>query len=241
LANQIELLIRLQVIDRQLRERTESIETLRQQAAELEAELEQQRRLLETCQAERAELEVRRRDLDAQLTDEEGKMKERRMRLNRIRNEKEAAAVRREIELGKEVLERIETEGVDLLGQLEGLGARERELQGAFDALDARWKAERARVESEVAALSHGIDEMRRQREEVAAGIEAALRGQYETIFGRKRGLAVVEVRGGTCEGCHMRIAPQLVNEIHRNQRVVTCPSCHRILYVRAEPAVSEA
>jgi len=36
-------------------------------------------------------------------------------------------------------------------------------------------------------------------------------------------------------------VAPQLANEIHRNTRVIQCPSCHRILYVRPPEASAPA
>lgn len=242
MGNQIELLVNLQTIDLQLRERTDAIDTLRREMAELDAELAAQRQALDAARTERAELESRRRDIEGTLADEEAKMKDRRMRLNRIRNEKEASAVRREIEVAKEGTGLMEEELMAVFDQLDGAKAREAELAAAHEALAGRRASEGERVELEIGELSSGLDEARSRREMLAAGLDAGLRRQYETIFARKRGQAVVEVRGGTCDGCHMRIAPQLANEIHRNTRVITCPSCHRILYARPpEAATSNA
>jgi hypothetical protein len=56
-------------------------------------------------------------------------------------------------------------------------------------------------------------------------------------IFSRRGGLAVVEIRGGTCQGCHMNIPPQLFNLIQRNEQVIPCPNCQRILHWRPERA----
>ena len=59
-------------------------------------------------------------------------------------------------------------------------------------------------------------------------------------IFSRRGGLAVVEARGGICQGCRMHVPPQLFNEIQRNlDRVFICPSCQRILYFRVESAAA--
>ena len=101
MGNQIELLVSLQTIDLQLRERTDAISSLRRELAELDATLAAQREALDAIRAERAALESQRREIEGFLADEEAKMKDRRMRLNRIRNEKEASAVRREIEVAK--------------------------------------------------------------------------------------------------------------------------------------------
>jgi predicted nucleic acid-binding Zn-ribbon protein len=77
----------------------------------------------------------------------------------------------------------------------------------------------------------------------MAANIDPVLLQRYEMIFSRRGGIAVVEARGGTCQGCRMRLQPQLYNEIQRQfqsaietrtARVPTvhfCPNCQRILY----------
>jgi predicted nucleic acid-binding Zn-ribbon protein len=241
LGNQIDLLVNLQTIDLQLRERTDAIEALRREIGDLDAELAAQRQVLDACRAERADLESRRRDIEGSLQDEEAKMKDRRMRLNRIRNEKEAAAVRREIEVAKEGTGLLEEGLMGLFEQLDVVNAREKELAAAFEALEAKRATEKERTDLEIEVLSSGLDESRSQREVLAANLDANLRRQYETILSRKKGQAVVEVRGGTCEGCHMRVAPQLANEISRNTRVIACPSCHRILYVRPPEAGAPA
>ena len=241
MGNQIELLVSLQNIDLQLRERTDAIDARRRELAELDGMLADQRQTLEAVRTERADLEARRRDIEGSLQDEEAKMKDRRMRLNRIRNEKEAAAVRREIEVAKEGTGQLEEGLMGLFEQLDSVNAREKDLNDAVTALEAKRAAEKTRTDAEIAELSSGLEESRSQRETLAAQLDANLRRQYETILSRRKGQAVVEVRGGNCEGCHMRIAPQLANEIYRNTRVITCPSCHRILYVRPPEAAAPA
>ena len=240
MASQVEQLIDLQTMDLVLRERNEAIDALERRVADLESQLAEQRGLLEACRSERAQIEARRRDLEGTLAAEESKMKDRRMRLNRIRNEKEAAAVRREIEVGKEENQKLEEELMTIFEQVDTVSTREREIQQTFDTLEQRRAEEQTRADEEISLLSIDLDDKRRARESLAKTIEDALRRQYETISMRRRGLAVVEVRGGSCQGCHMRVAPQLVNDIQRNQGVVLCPSCHRILYVKPQAAGGE-
>lgn len=241
MANQIELLVTLQTIDLQLRERTDAIEALRRELAQLDDTLAAERKALEAVRAERADLESRRRDIEGSLADEEAKMKDRRMRLNRIRNEKEASAVRREIEVAKEGTGQLEEGLMGLFDQLDGVNAREKELAEGVAVLETKRAAEKTRTDSEIVELSSGLEESRSRRETLATDLDSNLRRQYETILSRKKGQAVVEIRGGSCEGCHMRVAPQLALEIHRNQRVIVCPSCHRILYARPPEATTPA
>ena len=46
-----------------------------------------------------------------------------------------------------------------------------------------------------------------------------------------RRGLAVVPVVKGVCQGCHMSIPPQLFNLLQRGTTMETCPTCNRIIY----------
>ena len=60
-------------------------------------------------------------------------------------------------------------------------------------------------------------------------------RRRYEMIFSRRGGVAVVAVRGGTCQGCHMHVPPQLYNLIQRNEQLILCPNCQRMLFWQPE------
>ena len=244
MGNQIELLIDLQVIDRDLRVRSEAIASLRAGVHEIEARMAEESSALALCDAERTPLDTRRREIEAILADASSKMTERRMRLNRIRTEKEAAAIHREIEVAKEETEELEEELIGdqgLYALLKALNERAAELQEAIDKLQAERDAEHARVEIEASKIADTMGADQARRESVARGLDAALRKRYETIFERRRGLAVVEIEDGACVGCHMSIAPQMANEIRRNESVIACPSCHRILYLKApEPENQE-
>ena len=71
----------------------------------------------------------------------------------------------------------------------------------------------------------------------IVASVDEELHRRYEMIFSRRGGLAVVEIRGGTCLGCHMNVPPQLFNQIQRMEQVILCPNCQRMLFWRADRA----
>jgi predicted nucleic acid-binding Zn-ribbon protein len=49
----------------------------------------------------------------------------------------------------------------------------------------------------------------------------------------------VAEARDGVCTLCHVRLRPQVFNEIRRNAQIIQCESCGRILYFVPSPAPS--
>jgi predicted nucleic acid-binding Zn-ribbon protein len=49
----------------------------------------------------------------------------------------------------------------------------------------------------------------------------------------------VAEARDGLCTICHVRLRPQVFNELRRNDAIIQCSSCQRILYFAQEGAAA--
>jgi hypothetical protein len=90
-----------------------------------------------------------------------------------------------------------------------------------------------------IARLGADIERDRSRRATLIETVDAELRRRYEMILSRRGGLAVVAVRDGTCQGCRMKVPPQLYNQIQRNDQVILCPSCQRMLHWQPEQSVA--
>jgi predicted nucleic acid-binding Zn-ribbon protein len=53
----------------------------------------------------------------------------------------------------------------------------------------------------------------------------------FELVSSRRNGVAVAEARDGICTICHVRLRPQVFNNVRRNDQIIQCDSCLRILY----------
>ena len=53
----------------------------------------------------------------------------------------------------------------------------------------------------------------------------------FERVAHGRKGVAVAEARDGLCVVCHVRLRPQIFNEVRRNDHLIQCDSCTRILY----------
>ena len=157
------------------------------------------------------------------------------MRITRIRNDKELGLATREVELLKEETGTIETELVTVMEQVEAATAKLQGLEGELARLSLQRDAEADELRGTLARLTGEMERERAIRSELLQNVDGDLRRKYEMIFSRRGGLAVVEVREGICQGCRMRVPPQLFNEIQRNENVILCPSCQRMLFWRAE------
>jgi predicted nucleic acid-binding Zn-ribbon protein len=236
--SQIELLAAVQVIDQSLRTKTLDLAEGEGRVASLTEATRAQTTAAAAARAEHATLTAKQRELETKLGAAESKLKDRRMRITRIRNDKELGLAKREMEILKDEASTLETELVGVMEQAETAGAKADGLEAELAKLTAERDRESSELKEKVGRLGGEIERERASRAELAKTIEEDLRRRYEMIFSRRGGLAVVEARGGICQGCRMHVPPQLFNDMQRNlDRVFICPSCQRILFFRVEAA----
>jgi predicted nucleic acid-binding Zn-ribbon protein len=65
----------------------------------------------------------------------------------------------------------------------------------------------------------------------VVAVIDKHLLAVYEGVAKKRNGIAVAEARDGICGICHVRLRPQVFNTVLRNEQILQCDYCNRILY----------
>ena len=70
-------------------------------------------------------------------------------------------------------------------------------------------------------------------RNEMASGVEPSILTQYRKLLISKSGSAIAEARGESCSGCYMSIPPQVFVNVKKNESIIACPHCNRILYYK--------
>jgi hypothetical protein len=235
LPTRIELLTSLQRLDQGIKEKKEATEAVTRKLRELEVAVEQRSTEAAQLGTQLGEVKTRQLALERELAEIEEKMKDRRMRLQRIRSERELQATQREIELMKERTAELEEQELVVLEESEALAAKvsaaEENAKGGREAL-AR---EREDLVAQTATLTEDIGRATAARDELIGSLDGTLLRRYELIFSKRRGTAVVSVHNGICQGCHMNVPPQLYNQILRGEDVHACPSCHRLLFSAPE------
>jgi predicted nucleic acid-binding Zn-ribbon protein len=233
--SEIQRLAALQEMDRRLREKRLQLGGLTGEIESLIEQANKQRAELEAMRTERLVLEAQRTELETRLETEETRIKDSRMRLNRVRNDREVMALRREIDVAKEANKLIEEQLIGVMEQLEGLLARAAAVEQSLGELQQRSDEEIGGRREQITALTSEIDAIGAERSVAAGALAGPLRSKYEQIFERRGGTAVVEARNGICQGCRMRVPPQLYNELQKHREIRMCPNCHRILFWRGD------
>jgi predicted nucleic acid-binding Zn-ribbon protein len=234
LREQIEILASLQNVDREIREKGGAKGALLEEIRKREEEVAAKRAEVAQLRAEWAEKDKLRREKEQILQEESRKAMDKRMRMNRIKNIRELQALQREVDQIKQTNSQLEEELIALLEELEAREAALRERDEELKKLEETWSERRQEMEAQVVEIERAVAEASAARQTIATQIDGELIERYELIFSRRGGMAVVAVSEGICQGCYMNIPPQLWNELIKSEKLILCPSCHRILYYKA-------
>jgi len=228
--DQLKRLEELQAHDARIQELESSLKAIPMKLAATQNDLARVEGLLTSERQALADTERYYADQKGQLTEDEIQVAGAKHKLSQAKNSKEYMAAQREIDQRREGLATREGEIAKLVDAVDAkkklLADRSNDVDSLKSSLEKDGEAARQRM-GEIQAK---ISELRAERDKLAADVKPEVLKRYSSIRMR-RGLAVVSVRNGTCQGCNMNIPPQLFIVIQRGQTIETCPSCHRIIY----------
>jgi len=240
LREEIVRLMDLQQVDRRLQELEQKLSTIAGRVDQLREQTQTSQAELQKLAEEDQQASALRKKTEKELAEGEARIRNKRMRLNLVRTDKELQALTHEVDALKETNQRLESELLTMMETVEPRAARIKELGETIAKGRSQLSAAEKEIAAEVENLRSSIAREKRERDRLAREIDRPLLQRYETIFSRRGGVAVTLAKDGTCMGCRRRLPPQFYNEILRGQyqTVPSCPACQRILI--AEPPSPE-
>jgi len=230
----ISQLISLQKIDLQLDTIDNSIkqeqETLEQQSAMLS----QRESDIEDLHEQINALENERRTLDLETSEELAHVKSRQSKMMQVQTGREQTAILKEIEDGKRNIKEKEEKIVAIMEEVESLTAQITRQEELLKEETKSLAAETTKTKEAIKGINKNKQEQDSKRQKYASEVEERLLSKYNLLRERRKGLAVVNVLEGVCQGCFMSIPPQQFNTLLRGDRHLDCPICQRIMYYQA-------
>lgn len=227
---QLRLLRELQDVDLQLKAIEADKERYPIEIKTLDEKLASEQEM-STRKKEKIELlEKERRQKEGDLELEQERIKRSQSRLYEVKTNREYQALLTEIETLKEINSQREIEILEIMDEIDELkrkyGVVEKELQE----MEERIGAEKEEIEESLGRVDGTLASKKRKRTMIMKKLSPELIDIYQTLK-EKRRTAVVPARFGACQGCNVKIPPQMFNEVQRSEAIIVCPSCNRILY----------
>ena len=147
------------------------------------------------------------------------------------RKNDEFQAIGHEIERYENEIRKIEDEELELMVEADklkaDLGVEEKKSATVRESV-ARQTGD---LESKSKTLQSRLEELTKERAEIAGKIDEDLLGRFERLFKSKGDAVVVALEHEVCTGCHMKVTTQTAHRAKAGKEIVSCENCGRILY----------
>jgi predicted nucleic acid-binding Zn-ribbon protein len=237
--DQLRLLAELQQLESRLRVLEIERQELPQQLHPYQQACHNVREELTAVQSEMEAIERRRRALEREIDTDNDRLIKAQNRLREVKTNKEYSAVLAEIDVGKQRIRTLEDQVLELMEGVEQKQVASQRCEQHLQDLCRELAEHEHRVSEAQDALSGDIAARDHERGELITRIQPDLYTAYQQAARRAGGVAVVEVMADeTCGGCYLRIRPQLISEVRKQEHLVSCPHCRRILLWPASETV---
>ncbi len=231
----------IQKIDLEIRDieksGTDSTDGLRKHEARI-AEVKNE---LRTLTEQREILSREAKLLEGTVHSESMKIKKWEVRLNEIRNQREYLALSREVEGGKRANRDADEKILELMTQREEIDKKIETLSDKLAEEEVDYDSAKAAADLVTREVQERLGGLTRRRNGLAGKIPKPLFKKYETVRQKRFGVGLVTVADGCCQGCNMKLPPQLYNILQRGDSIEQCPSCHRIIFWEPNAAGDKA
>jgi len=177
-----------------------------------------------------------RREIEKDLAAVQGRLSKYKDQLMEVKTNKEYHAMQTEISTAEQLVRQQEDRLLDRMEEAETQAAELKAAEAALKAGQAQAARERQDLEAERTAADHELARTAAERSALVARLTPQALALFEHVSKHRRGLAMSEARDGHCMQCHVRLRPQVYNDVRRNESLIQCESCSRILYFVPAP-----
>ena len=227
----LEHLIRLQQLETEVDSARRRVAEIPLVQLALEARLAEQTAILDAVKQRIAANQAARREVEKEVAAVQSRLSKYKDQLMEVKTNKEYQAMQHEIATATGAVRSQEDRELEFMEEAETLAREVKEAEGSLKRTQAEIATEKKALDSEAAALQQRVLEMSALRTDVAKHLSPAALGLFEHVARQRKGLAIAEARDGICTVCHVRLRPQVFNEVRHNDALIQCDSCLRILY----------
>jgi len=148
-----------------------------------------------------------------------------------IQSPKEWSFLETQVKNKKSEIAELEKENASNLKQNNELEKKIEEKVKDLENITKNEEAEQSENQASLEKLELELQEKQKVKDEMAKGISLDALRNFERIANGKNGVGIVPIEGGTCSGCYISIPPQIFNKVRRNEEIIYCRNCARILY----------
>ena len=229
--NQLQKLIELQAIDREILELDRILASVPGQIKAGQADMDAVADELAEAKEVIADMKKSTKQLEADVQSENDHMAKIKTKLTAVKTNKEYSAILTEVESVKEKVSVFEDKELEIMESLEKKAGELPAIESRFKEEENNFKEYKAKKEVEFERVKGEREAVLGKRQAILDTIEPKRLELYNKVLERNDGVAVVAVRDSVCQGCFHRLRPQVVIDVKISEEIVECAHCYRFLY----------
>ncbi len=243
----LEHLIELQNLETAIEESRRRIAAHPQRVADADARLAHAREALEGARQRLKASQEARREQEKEAAVYQSRLSKFKDQLSAVKTNKEYQAMQHEIDAAQKELGVVEERVLERMMDADALAAEIKKAEQTLATEQREVDAEKKTLAEELTTVEAALKEATAKRGARIASLPPPLVALFEQVARARKGVAITTAtRDGLCAACHVRLRPQVFQEIRRNDQIIQCASCNRILYYippppAVEPAVTHA
>ncbi len=228
---ELEQLLVLQDRQQKIKQIQIEVETLPLQKKSLEAQLAASVAGVEVLKQKARRVEMDRKKLELDVGTRAESISRLKTQQYQTRKNDEFQAIGHEIERYENEIRKIEDEELELMIEADklkaDLGVEEKKAATVKESIARQTAA----LDAKSKTLGSRLEELTKERAEIAGKIDEDLLGRFERLFKSKGDAVVVPLEHEVCTGCHMKVTTQTAHRAKAGKEIVSCDNCGRILY----------
>jgi len=242
----LQQLIDLQNLETAIEEARRRIAAHPQRIADADARLAHAKDALETARQRLKASQEARREQEREAATFQSRLSKFKDQLSAVKTNREYQAMQLEIETAQKELGIVEERVLERMMEGDALSAEVKKAEQALAAQQKEVEAEKKTLAEELVTVEAALKDATEGRQALVKSLPPKLVALFEQVSRARKGIAIaIATRDGLCSACHVRLRPQAFQEVRRNDQIIQCPSCNRILYYipppAAEPAITHA
>ncbi len=237
----LERLIALQRLDSAAERARKKLADEPEHEAALDARLEAAKQRVATAKASLAENKSARGAIDKDVALHQGRLSKYREQAMAVKTNQEYHAIQHEIAHAQGEIKAHEDKMLERMLEADDLTATIKKAESDLAAEQKAIDADRQAMTAEHGELQASLERLTAERAQIVGGLDKQVLLMFEQVSRKRNGVAVAEAKDGICTICHVRLRPQVFNTVRRNEQIIQCDSCNRILFFVPAPAAAPA
>lgn len=227
---ELALALRLQALDRKIVSLETEIATLPKHISEIERRLESHTRRLEADRSALAANQRDRKKLEGDIQLHQQKISKLRDQMSAVKTNEQYQAFQHEIAYIEAEVRKAEDKILDLMEQSEPLEKNVKAAETSLKAEQREVETEKARARERTRLDQEALTEERAERQTIAGQMDAKFYAEYQRVRKKTKNTPIADATEGRCSACQIALRPQFFQDLRRQDRVMFCESCGRIL-----------